>query len=118
LKGNFAVLGSGIDLKRVFVEPPSKDVKIKRMAACERQLQFTTNVLDSLIDMNEDLTDKTNTANLMHFFNSVLLFKRPDYVNKVMDEYGVPGEAKLAISEFNKLTKFLQKEFDGEYGHE
>jgi hypothetical protein len=115
LKGNFAVLGSGIDPQRVFTQPPSKGRLIRKSATFNSQFEFFNNVLDSLIELNVDLTDKKGSfPNMMYFFNQALLIRRPSYVDKSMEQYGVPRNIKKAMKAFTKLTKFLQKEFETE----
>jgi len=116
LKGNFAVLGSGIDPQKVFTQPSSGDRLVRKSVTYNKQFEFFNNVLDSLIELDEDLTDKKGSVpKLMHFLNTALLSQRPDYVAKSMERFGVPRDIKQTVKGFTKLTKFLQKEFEKEW---
>jgi len=110
LKSEMAVLGSGINPKKVFTGPDSKHGIIRKAAAYGELLGFANNVLDSLIEFNEDLTEKKGTPDLLYLMNSALMIKRPDYMNSVMKQFGVPGDVKKVIGNINKVTKLLRKE--------
>jgi len=114
-KGNFAVLGSGIDPQRVFTQPSSKDRLIKKSVTYNKQFEFFNTVLDSFVELDVDLTDEIGSVSkMMHLLNTALLSQRPNYVEKSMERLGVPRDIKKAIRGFTKLTKFLQKEFEKE----
>jgi len=114
LKGNFAVLGSGVDPNEVFKAPPKKQAQkssvIRKMTSYEKQHELYSHILDSLIEVNEDLTDKKGNLNLMHFLNTLLLVKRPDYMCNLLNESVIKGNKKIAVKEFLKLVKFLEKD--------
>jgi len=112
VKGGFAVFGSGIDPIKVLEEPPSKDYLIRKTASYEKQLELFNNIFDSLIELGIDLTERKGSfPDMMHFLNSALLIRRPQYISKSLEQLGVPNDIRKALRSFSKLTKFLQEDF-------
>jgi hypothetical protein len=111
-KGGYAVFGSGVDPAKIFEEPRSEDSMIKKTASIERQFDFANNSFDSLIELGIDLTERKGSfPDMAYLINTALLIRRPQYIAKLMEQHGVPGDIKKAIKNFTTLTKFLREDF-------
>lgn len=114
VKSSLAVFGSGIEPRKV-IETPSlvekrKSIIIGKLGSYEKILEFQNNILDSLIEVNEDLTDKKGDLNILHIIYTILLVRKPDYMNKLLNQCMGKEYNKKAVQEFIKTVKFLQKE--------
>jgi len=114
LKSSLAIYGSGIEPRKVIEQPSSeekrKSILIQRLGSYEKILEFQNNVLDSLIEVNEDLTDKKGDLNILNILYAMLLVRRPDYMSKLLNQCIGKEYNKKAVQEFIKAVKFLQKE--------
>lgn len=116
IKGLYAVLASGVDPILVF-EEPSEDVLFKSATTLSKQIENATVVLDSLAELKVDLTDKVGSVpDMMHFLNTAILTRRPEYIKKLMSQHGVPNDPKRALGDVTKMIQYLQKEHDENIG--
>jgi len=111
-KGMLAALGSGVDPFRVFEAPSSEEGKeMVKDWSMAKQIDFCMNILDSLVELGVDITNmKGSYSDIMEFYNSALLTRRPEYVKKIMSLYKVPNDMRKTIENFNRLCKALSSE--------
>lgn len=111
-KSMLAVLGSGINPFAVFEMPNSEESKkMIKPFPIEKQIEFCMKILDSLVELGVDITNmKGSYGDIMEFYNTALLTRRPEYIKKIMSHYKVPNDTRKTIENFNKLMKALNAE--------